>query len=128
MTEKNKKINNKKVQTKRKSLEEIRKTGFYYSFLTIVLLLCLIQMGFSGIINITKLISYKAKTIKLEKTLNHAQEYNKELKEEIKIYSTTQNLEGIARNKLKMAGEDEVLIIINNNEQNQEADNKKNKK
>ena len=128
MVENNKKINSKKTQHKKKSMEEIRKTGFYYSFLTIVLLLCLIQMGFSGIINITKLISYKAKTIMLEKTLNHAQEYNKELKEEIEIYSTTQNLEGIARNKLKMAGEDEVLIIINNTDSNQETNSKKNKK
>lgn len=128
MAEKNKKINNNKETQNKKSLDEIRKTGFYYSFLTIVLLLCLIQMGFSGIINITKLISYKAKTIMLEKTLDHAQEYNKELKEEIKVYSTTQNLEGIARNKLKMAGEDEVLIIINNIEQNSETNSKNNKK
>ena len=128
MVENNKKINSKKTKNKKRNMEEIRKTGFYYSFLTIVLLLCLIQMGFSGIINITKLISYKAKTIMLEKTLNRAQEYNNELKEEIKIYSTTQNLEGIARNKLKMAGEDEVLIIINNTDSNQETNSKKNKK
>ena len=44
-------------------------------------------------------------------------------KEEIELYSTTQNLEGIARNTLKMAGEDEVLIIINNT--NPETKNKK---
>ena len=85
-------------------------------------------MGFSGIKNISKLISYKAKTIMLEKTLNNAKDYNNELKEDIKLYSTTQNLEGIARNKLKMAGEDEVLIIINNTEPNQEPNSKKNKK
>ncbi len=120
--------NSKKNNQAAKTRQEIRKTGFYYSFLTIVLLLCFIQMGFSGIINISKLISYKAKTIMLEKTLEHAQEYNKELKEEIKLYSTTQNLEGIARNKLKMAGDDEVLIIINNTEPNQETNNKKVKK
>ena len=85
-------------------------------------------MGFSGIINISKLISYKAKIIMLEKTLQHAEEYNKELKEEVKLYSTTQNLEGIARNKLKMAGEDEVLVIINNSNTTSETDNKKKKK
>ena len=111
-----------------KTKQEVRKTGFYYSFLTLVLLLCLIQMGFSGIINISKLISYKAKAILLEKTLEHAKEYNTELKEEIKLYSTTQNLEGIARNKLKMAGDDEVLIIINNSEANNDTNNKKLKK
>ena len=109
-------MNNSKNKKTKKIRTEIRKTGFYYSFLTIVLIFCLIQMGFSGIINISKLISYKAKARKLEKTLDSAQKYNKDLKEEIKIYSTSKNLEGIARNKLKMAGEDEVLIIINNTE------------
>src|SRR5699024_8221096 len=97
-----------------KSRKELRRTGFYYSFLTIVLLFCLIQIGFSAILNISKLVAYKSKIITLKKTLNDAEEYNKNLKEEIKIFSTTQNLEGIARNTLKMAGEDEVLIIINN--------------
>ncbi len=136
MTENNKNSTQKnKVQTTtrstndaKKNRREVRKTGFYYSFLTIVLIICLIQMGFSGIKNISKLISYKAKTIMLEKTLNNAKDYNNELKEDIKLYSTTQNLEGIARNKLKMAGEDEVLIIINNTEPNQEPNSKKNKK
>lgn len=115
-------MNNSNKNTKNR--KKIKKTGFYYSFLTIILIFCLIQMGFSGIINITKLISYKAKTIKLEKTLNSAQGHNKDLKEEIKLYSTSKNLEGIARNKLKMAGEDEVLIIINNTE-NKGTDNGK---
>ena len=50
-----------------KSRKELRKTGFYYSFLTIVLLFCLIQIGFSAILNITKLVAYKAKIITLKK-------------------------------------------------------------
>lgn len=109
-----------------KSRKEIRRTGFYYSFLTIVLLFCLIQIGFSAILNISKIVAYKAKIITLKKTLNDAEDYNKNLKEEIKLFSTTQNLEGIARNTLKMAGEDEVLIIINNNNNNTKS--KKNHK
>ncbi len=111
---------NKKVETSgRQNVNKtsLRKTGFYYSFLTIVLLFCLVQIGFSAILNISKLIAYKAKIITLKKTLNDAEEHNKNLKEEIKVYSTTQNLEGIARNTLKMAGEDEVLVIINNTAQ-----------
>jgi len=107
-----------------KSRKELRRTGFYYSFLTIVLLFCLVQIGFSAILNISKLIAYKAKIITLQKTLNDAETKNKDLKEEIQLYSTTENLEGIARNKLKMAGEDEVLIIINNSEQNSEEKKK----
>ena len=123
MTDKNKKGN----KDERRIKKELRKTGFYYSFLTIVLILCLIIMGYSLILNISKLVSYKAKTITMEKTLNEAKEYNKELKEEIKVFSATQNLEGIARNTLKMAGEDEVLIIINNpndNDKNKKSDKK----
>ncbi len=97
-----------------KSRKEVRKTGFYYSFLTIALIFCLIEVGYSAILNITKLIAYKAKTVTLKKTLDEAESYNKDLKDNIKLYSSsTQNLEGIARNTLKMAGEDEVLVIIN---------------
>lgn len=127
--------NTNKAESKRttktssaKSRKELRKTGFYYSFLTIVLLFCLIQIGFSAILNISKIIAYKAKIITLKKTLNDAEEYNKDLKEEIKLFSTTQNLEGIARNTLKMAGEDEVLIIINNQNQEAKSGKKHNKK
>ena len=112
----------------KKSRKELRKTGFYYSFLTIVLLFCLIQVGFSAILNISKLVAYKAKIITLKKTLTDAEEHNKNLKEEIKMFSTTQNLEGIARNTLKMAGEDEVLIIINNTNQETKTNKKHNKK
>ena len=80
---------------------------------------CLIQIGFSAILNVSKIIAYKAKIITLKRTLNDAENKNKDLKEQIKAYSSTENLEGIARNTLKMAGEDEVLIIINNAEKNQ---------
>ncbi len=114
-------MNDSKNKSKQshKSRKELRKTGFYYSFLTIVLLFCLIQIGFSAILNVSKIIAYKAKIITLKRTLNDAENKNKDLKEQIKAYSSTENLEGIARNTLKMAGEDEVLIIINNAEKNQ---------
>lgn len=92
------------------------KTGFYYSFLTIVLLFCLIQIGFGAILNISKTISYRGKISVLTKIRDHAEAQNHDLKEDIKQFSSTQSLEGIARNNLKMAGEDEVLILINNNQ------------
>lgn len=108
-----------------KSIKEYRHQGFYYSFLTIVLLFCLIQMGCSAIYNISKVISHKAKIATLKKVLNNAEDHNKDLKREIQAYSSAKNLEGIARNNLKMAGEDEILIIINNK---QESKNNKNAK
>lgn len=93
------------------------KTKFYYSFLTVVLLFCLIQIGFGVILNISKTISYRAKIGTMEKIRDLAETRNQDLKQEIKMFSSMQSLEGIARNNLKMAGEDEVLILINNNNQ-----------
>ncbi len=92
------------------------KTGFYYSFLTLVLLFCLIQIGFGAILNISKTISYKAKISTLSKIRDEAENQNQELKQDIKLFSSMSSLEGIARNNLKMAGEDEVLVLINNNQ------------
>lgn len=90
-----------------------RKTGFYYSFLTIVLIFCLIQIGYGAILNVSKIISYKGKMVTLQNLLKKAQMRNQDLKSEKKMITSDNSLEGIARNNLKMAGEDEVLIIIN---------------
>ena len=87
---------------------------------------CLIQIGFGAILNISKTISYRAKISTLSKIRDEAENQNQELKQDIKLFSSTSSLEGIARNNLKMAGEDEVLILINNN-QKQNTKNKKNK-
>lgn len=104
------------------------KTKFYYSFLTVVLLLCLIQIGFGVILNISKTISYRAKIGTMEKIRDAAEAHNQDLKQEIKMFSSMQSLEGIARNNLKMAGEDEVLILINNNNQDLKKSKKHHKK
>ncbi len=96
-----------------KARREKKKTKFYYSFLTILLLFCLVQVGFGVILNISKTISYKSKISTLEKIKNRAEARNKELKQDINMFSSSSSLEGIARNNLKMAGEDEVLILVN---------------
>ncbi len=87
--------------------------GFYYSFLTIVLLLCLVQITCGAVLNISKLISYQSKIVQLQKTKDSAEKRNKQLKEDISDFSAASSLEAIARNNLKMAGDDEVLVIIN---------------
>jgi len=102
---------NKKAEEKRKKMS--RKTGFYYSFFTVVLIFCLIQIGYGAILNISKIISYQGKMITLKNLLKQAQLRNEDLKTEKKVITSDNSLEGIARNNLKMAGEDEVLIIIN---------------
>lgn len=104
---------NKQSQPKKGKRKHGRKTGFYYSFLTIVLIFCLIQIGYGAILNVSKIISYQGKTVTLQNLLKKAQMRNQDLKSEKKMITSDNSLEGIARNNLKMAGEDEVLIIIN---------------
>lgn len=71
------------------------------------------QIGYGAILNVSKIISYQGKTVTLENLLKKAQIRNQDLKSEKKMITSDNSLEGIARNNLKMAGEDEVLIIIN---------------
>jgi len=102
-----------KNQIQDKAARDRKKVGFYYSFLTIVLLFCLIQIGFGVILNISKTIAYQGKIVTLKKIRDDAQENNASLKREIQFFSTGSSLEEIARNNLKMAGKDEVLVLIN---------------
>ena len=66
----------------------------------------------------------------MERVRDEAEQLNKDLKSDIKLFSKTSSLEEIARNNLKMAGEKEVLVIINNTSQpsgNPQNKNSKNK-
>lgn len=116
-------------KTKMKNKQRKNKIRVYYSLLTIVLLICLAQIGFSAILNISKTISYQTKIRTMEKTKYQAAKRNENLKQEIKNFSSASSLESIARNNLKMAGQDEVLVIINTAEQaNSNKDTKRVKK
>ena len=97
----------------KKTKQTSSSNGFYYSFLTVILLLCLIQITISAVLNISKIISYKAKIIQITKTRDAAMALNEQLQDNIKNFSNVTGLEAIARNNLKMSGEDEVLVIIN---------------
>ncbi len=108
-----KKPNTPVRKNRQKRAHNGRKMGFAYSFFTIVLIFCLIQIGYGAILNVSKIISYKGKMITLENLLRQAQDRNQDLKNEKKVVTSDNSLEGIARNNLKMAGEDEVLVIIN---------------
>lgn len=112
-------------KTKVKNKQRKNKIRVYYSLLTIVLLICLAQIGFSAILNISKTISYQTKINTMKKTKDQAESRNIKLKQEIKNFSSASSLEAIARNNLKMAGEDEVLVIINTaQEANSDKDGK----
>ena len=116
-------------KTKTKNKQRKNQIRVYYSLLTIVLLICLAQIGFSAILNLSKTISYQTKINTMKKTKYQAETRNKKLKQEIKNFSSASSLEAIARNNLKMAGEDEVLVIINTaQEANSDKTGKKTKK
>lgn len=100
-------------KTQEKNNKRKNKIRFYYSFLTIVLLICLVQIGISAFNNITKSISYHGKIKKMKALNQQAYIENQRLKEELDDFSSMKSLEAIARNNLKMAGKDEVLVIIN---------------
>lgn len=104
---------NKQEEKRVKPSSSSASSGVYYSFLTVVLLLCLVQITISAVLNISKVISYKAKIIQITKTRDSAKALNEQLKDNIKNFSNVSGLEAIARNNLKMSGEDEVLVIIN---------------
>lgn len=104
-------------KTKTKNKQRKTKIRVYYSLLTIVLLICLAQIGFSAILNISKTISYQTKINTMKNTKYQAAKRNENLKQEIKNFSSASSLEAIARNNLKMAGENEVLVIINTAEE-----------
>lgn len=102
--------------------------SFYYSFLTIVLLIFLAQVAFSAILNITKVIAYQTKIATIKKSQIEAETKNRQLKKELKYFSSAESLEAIARNNLKMAGNDEVLIIINEIKKQSNEETQSNKK
>ena len=97
----------------KKDIKNRKNIGFCYSFLTIVLIFCLIQIGYGAILNISKIVAYQGKRITLENLLKQTKLRNQDLQFERKMITQDNSLEGIARNNLKMAKEDEVLIIIN---------------
>ena len=110
-----KKAINKKTEKKQEksSSRESSSGGVYYSFLTIILLLCLVQITISAVLNISKIVSYKGKIIQITNRRNAAQSLNAQLKDSINNFSNVAGLEAIARNNLKMSSEDEVMVIIN---------------
>lgn len=104
---------NLKSRVQKQQKKKIRKIRFYHSFLTIVLLLCVVQISYSALLNLAKIVVYQTKIIKAQELKTQAETRNKQLKNEIQNFSSMYKVESIARNNLKMAAKDEVLIIIN---------------
>lgn len=87
---------------------------FYYSVLTFILAICLIQALRGLFLNIQNYFSLNGKISQLENIQQESKETNKTLKTQIKEFQSLKGVETVARNELKMAGKDEVLVIIKN--------------
>ena len=104
-----KQVNNKRAQKV--------KLGLQYSLITLVLLVCIIQLSVSVYNNINKTISFQAKKKELENKRNEELTKNEKLKSELENFNSDTVLQSIARNNLKMAEEDEILIIMKKQEE-----------
>ncbi len=100
-----------------------KKKKIKYSLLTIVLIVCIVELFVSSLQNINKNINFVSKIKGLENKRDEELDKNKQLKSEIKNFNSEVILESIARNNLKMAGQNEILIIINkDNEKTREIE------
>ncbi len=104
---------NLKTRVQKQQKKKIRKIRFYHSFLTLILLVFVVQIGASALLNLAKIVIYQAKIITAKELKAKAEARNYNLKNEIENFSSMYKVESIARNNLKMAAKDEVLIIIN---------------
>ena len=89
------------------------KKKIHYSLLTFVLIICIVELAVSAVNNINKNINFVSKIRGLESKRNEELDKNKQLKSELEKFNSETTLESIARNNLKMAGENEILLIIN---------------
>ena len=97
----------------------------YYSFLTIVLVICIGIIAKSTVVNIVKIIAYQGKIREMREIQVEAASKNENLKKQLEDLDARSH-EAIARNNLKMSGEDEVLIIVHEpEEQNPKTKDKK---
>jgi len=74
---------NLKSRVQKQQKKKIRKIRFYHSFLTIVLLLCVAQIGYSALLNLAKIVVYQTKIIKAQELHTQAKNRNSYLKSEI---------------------------------------------
>lgn len=117
-----------KTTMKQKRNPDKKKGKIKFSLLTVVLIICIIELLFGSAQNINKIISFKSKIKNLEDKRDEELIRNKQLKSEVNNFDSEMTLEAIARNNLKMAGEDEVLLIINKPQETTEEEKKENQK
>lgn len=107
-------LNNQPFKKARKNRKE---KHALYSLLTFVLFICLIQSARSAFLNIQIFFSLNHKIAQLEQIKVKSMEENQDLKSQIAEFKSMQGVEDVARNELKMAGKNEVLVLIHDGEE-----------
>ena len=99
-----------KKETSKKRRKSILKWQLFGSFLTVAMLICALQLLWGATINISKIISYKTRKIPKSIELRDIAIKNNMLLREEKNNFSSEKVEEIARNDLKMARPDEIFI------------------
>ena len=108
----------KKHFRKHKTQVVERVTKKHYSLLTFVLFICIVELAISCFTNINKYLHFTSKIKGLDDKRNEELAKNDQLKSQIKNFDSEAILESITRNNLKMAGENEILVIIHHPNEN----------
>lgn len=103
---------NNYVSNSKKELRRLYRKRTFYFVLTVILGICMLQFLWSSIYNCTRYLVLNVQISKLEQLNKEALERNKQLKNQLKVYSSYKGIEELARNNLKMVGKDEVLVLI----------------
>ncbi|MFH0702259.1 MAG: septum formation initiator family protein [bacterium] len=96
----------------KKKTNKIYRKRIYYLFLTFILMICLFQVLRGVYLNIAKYFVLNKQLNKLENLNLAVIEKNKNLKIQLKNYTSSKGIEALARDNLHMVGKDEVLVII----------------
>lgn len=119
------KKNKKTGSSEKKQSKSNSSGGLYYSFMTIILLLCLVQITVSAVLNVSKIVAFNGKIVQITKQRDAARALNAQLKDNISNFSDVAALEAIARNNLKRSSADEVMVIINEPKENPQKEKQK---
>jgi cell division protein FtsB len=124
----NKKLNNtmtrKKTPKKKKAIKTNRRQ-FFYSVLSVILIISVIQAVRGVCLNVTRYVALNSQIHKLYQLFNLASGRNQDLKKQIQSCTSPKGIEALARDNLKMVGKDEVLVVIK--QPPQETNNNKKK-
>ena len=104
----------------KKSTPQKKTKRLKISFLTVLLVIFIVQLFFGLLINSAKIYSLKTKISTLEDINKTAERKNKHLRDELEKYSSNSGVEALARNRLQFSKEDETLVIIKTPQKEQE--------